>query len=640
MPKVPIENIINPPEVNDDLTNYRYYILTPCCGGPALYFQPSENQFIQISGIVIYEGSGQDGYIPSTGTYEPLNTDQCYSVTTGLVGDATISQALFNNLPHLPVTAGNFLAVAGDTCEEAAEACPECPTICYLAITCDGIAYETNSDLAAYVGQSFLIDVPDLGVVNVCAQIVEAPEGYTCSQATTVVVDPEAPCSCDCNCYAVVGAAQSILYVDCDGNAVQTGFVSGLYGKFCSKTVPIVETADLNNPPVLVSEGPCVLNGDVYECPEICYELVDCEGIKDPIYTYSQSLYPYASLGQIVKIDGHDNCWTINKTVDCECAIDVTVIEFYNSCKACVDVINYKLTNCDDEDTIVYTSSDLSAYVDKVIKRGECPGCWLVEQVNGPIPSDVVVTVSSSFNNCEDCAKVYWELTDCEGNEDPIVTYSDLSDYNGQVITLNWCPDICWEVAPAQVIPETTSIVFPENSYDVCQSCIDAKTCKCINAIYVAEPASKPFTLRYTDCTGLETSILIEPGASSGKLCVRKYDDNEALQVTEYGDCIDGECPPDELGPKRTVKPGYDTGTCTKEYHDRVQCAFSEQMYKEVLEKRYGISDCCDKEETIKWEIKKELLDIQLITDPDYECYTVTTCCTPTISTNTTSCNS
>ena len=39
-------------------------------------------------------------------------------------------------------------------------------------------------------------------------------------------------------------------------------------------------------------------------------------------------------------------------------------------------------------------------------------------------------------------------------------------------------------------------------------------------------------------------------------------------------------------------------------------------------------------------EIKKELLDIQLITDPDYECYTVTTCCTPTISTNTTSCNS
>jgi hypothetical protein len=59
-----------------------------------------------------------------------------------------------------------------------------------------------------------------------------------------------------------------------------------------------------------------------------------------------------------------------------------------------------------------------------------------------------------------------------------------------------------------------------------------------------------------------------------------------------------------------------------------------------VLEKRYGISDCCDKEETIKWEIKKELLDIQLITDPDYECYTKTTCCTPTVSTNTISCNS
>ena len=638
MPKVPIENIINPPENNDDLTNYRYYMLTPCCGGPTLYFQPSENQFNQISGVVIYEGSGVDGYIPSDGTYSPLAIGECHEVSTGLVGDATISQALFNNLPQLPVTSGNFATVVGSTCIEAADNCPDCPTICYLAITCDGIAYESNSDLSAYVGQSVTMSIAELGVTDVCAQIVVAPEGYECSQAVDIFVDPDfPPCSCDCNCYAVVGSAQSILYVDCDGNVVQTGFVSGLYGKFCSKTVPIVETADLNNPPVLVTEGPCLLNGDVYECPEICYELVDCQGIKDPIYTNSQSLYPYASLGQIVKIEGHDNCWTVNKTVDCECAIDVTVLEFYNSCKACVDVINYKLTNCDDEDTIVYTSSDLSDYVGQVIKRGECPGCWKVEQVDGPIPSDVVVTVSSSFLNCEDCAKVYWQLTDCEGIEDPIVTYTDLSDYNGLVITLNWCPDICWQVGLAQQVPETTSIVFPENTFQKCEGCIEAKTCICVNVINVSDES---FTWRYTDCTGLETTIQLLPAASTGKLCVRKYSTDEALQITEYGDCTDGQCPPDELGPQRSVRPGYDTGACTKAYHDKVQCAFAEQYYKEVLEKRYGISDCCDKEETIKWEIKKELLDIQLITDPDYECYTKTTCCTPTVSTNTISCNS
>jgi hypothetical protein len=42
-------------------------------------------------------------------------------------------------------------------------------------------------------------------------------------------------------------------------------------------------------------------------------------------------------------------------------------------------------------------------------------------------------------------------------------------------------------------------------------------------------------------------------------------------------------------------------------------------MYNIVLEKRYGITNCCP-EEVHKWMVKKELIDLQALKDPDYKC--------------------
>ena len=42
-------------------------------------------------------------------------------------------------------------------------------------------------------------------------------------------------------------------------------------------------------------------------------------------------------------------------------------------------------------------------------------------------------------------------------------------------------------------------------------------------------------------------------------------------------------------------------------------------MYKKALESRYGISNCCPEEDE-KWLIKKELIELQALTDPDYPC--------------------
>ena len=50
-----------------------------------------------------------------------------------------------------------------------------------------------------------------------------------------------------------------------------------------------------------------------------------------------------------------------------------------------------------------------------------------------------------------------------------------------------------------------------------------------------------------------------------------------------------------------------------------ITCNFADVMYNIVLEKRYGITTCCP-EEIQKWMIKKELIDLQALKDPDYKC--------------------
>ena len=72
----------------------------------------------------------------------------------------------------------------------------------------------------------------------------------------------------------------------------------------------------------------------------------------------------------------------------------------------------------------------------------------------------------------------------------------------------------------------------------------------------------------------------------------------------------------------RIVKPGYDTPACTPQYFDRVKCRWSEAVYQYMASKRYGIEFCCETD-LQKWEIKNEILDIEVTKDPDIECPTV-----------------
>jgi photosystem II stability/assembly factor-like uncharacterized protein len=85
--------------------------------------------------------------------------------------------------------------------------------------------------------------------------------------------------------------------------------------------------------------------------------------------------------------------------------------------------------------------------------------------------------------------------------------------------------------------------------------------------------------------------------------------------------------PPVDLHPRR-VKPGYYTPGCSPEYTEKVSCNFGDQMYNEMLIARYGLTICCEVDR-IKWEIKKQLLDLRAIYDPSL-CKCHFDCCPPT----------
>jgi hypothetical protein len=139
-------------------------------------------------------------------------------------------------------------------------------------------------------------------------------------------------------------------------------------------------------------------------------------------------------------------------------------------------------------------------------------------------------------------------------------------------------------------------------------------------------------------CPVIETVISIKecPGCFEVELTREPVNTTSVTLVEIYTTCE--ECSilpptptPVEEKPKRKIKPGYSVPTCDIDTYEKITCKSSEILYKQVLQLRYGISNCCP-EEDAKWLIKKELIDLVSLIDPDYICKPVTSCCNQPIN--------
>jgi hypothetical protein len=180
--------------------------------------------------------------------------------------------------------------------------------------------------------------------------------------------------------------------------------------------------------------------------------------------------------------------------------------------------------------------------------------CVTVEEIPSQIGIDFYGTFGQEYQCCDDCLRTCYLLTSCVPGIAPIIVCNDLATYADQnkVIKITGCGDICWNVAIAS-------------------------TCS--------------------------TSIYLEG------------------IITEFDDCT--EClpqvppaPPLVLHPRK-IKPGYNSPNCSisVDYIQRVNCNFAEQVYNQMLVNRYGITVCCN-EDLTKWDIKKQVLDYELLIDP------------------------
>jgi len=187
---------------------------------------------------------------------------------------------------------------------------------------------------------------------------------------------------------------------------------------------------------------------------------------------------------------------------------------------------------------------------------------------NEPLGETVVVV--QTFEDCEACEGTCYKLTDCLTGD---VTISDdelLEEYVGSII----------EVV---VDPNTTLCLLVEK--------ID-----CINQTISPLPGT------IVECHTTCEKCLPPPPAPTPELEIRN----------------------------RTVKPGYQTKGCPPEYVDKVSCKFAEAMYQEAVSIRYGIEFCCEHAiNQSKWAIKKEILDLKMILDPEACCVPTEECCVP-----------
>jgi hypothetical protein len=558
-----------------------YYRFISCCDGTEIRFC---RLAIVPAGTVLYTGD------PVTGYGGTLQTGQCYTVSTASVIGSTF------NYPLLTPFIAADLEKAEEGCDDPL--CPDCPKKTVFTPCCGDAPI------------SFLYEASFLNQFNA----YQYPVGSPLIFGLGGVLLPG-------SCYAV-----SYELATPEELAVLTaGPVLGdvtYVGKFCENINPGVDCLPCN----------------------YYYQITNCAD-ENEFYCTTSNLSAYINNLIVDPVDWPviqvaeypDKCFYVEQVATCAAPVPVNVTTHYIGCAPCQQTVvtYYELIDCNNPQVIIYTSTDLSEYIGQYITLEEYGDvCFFVSVADGLVPSDIPVTLTSHYATCETCSTQKYLLQDCTGTLPDVITITDLSAYIGEIIVLETCPDVCWSVEETDLSGDTEVTVI--NTFDTCEDCTSPPVPLCVS---FTNKSGKAQEVLITDPDGAIVTLSVEPGTTSPKGCYLSWDIGTSLLTpVVYGDCVNNACP-EVPQPKRKVTPGYNTPACTPEYYEKVECNFSEWMYKDVLEQRYGISNCCP-EELMKWEIKHEMLMLDSLVNPDYSCQPPIDCGCPQPTTCNCSCNS
>ena len=564
-----------------------------------------------------------------------LNFEFCYELTNCVTGQTVISNSsgvlepLYDDNKIVKLTGHDgcyaINKTYGSVCYDAIpvtvpqsyNTCNECLKYNYKLYNCitSEIVY-TNylecPDCVNYINQlvrTFLEPNPCWYVT-----VASLPIGTI----TTVDINGEGYCEqCEGKCYTITGTG-TITYFDG-------------YGELSTADAPAVICS--SSYPSVTGITHQIFTSDLFcdnrnPCPNYCYTLTNCV-TQEEIKSVNEDLaFPFA-LGQTIEIAERDGCWTITRSnTECDGEIPTTIIETYATCEDCIPASYFRLESCGNSDPIIlYTSQDLSAYAGRTITLDDYIGCYNVTIYPGQVPNPVTIVFKNDYPDCINCALPRYKLTDCDGIRNSIYTTTDLSSYLTSVIKLTFYPDTCW-IVETTTINSSDDLVIIDKEFTDCYECSIDYPCLCStitnNSIYTQ-------TFTYRDCDGSTegNSIILDPGETSDKHCVLKWIFPEFWTlpqiITNYGECVDGKCV--VVLPFRSVRPGYNSPSCTTQYYERVACEYAEILYKDVIAQRYGIAPCCPEDELYRIDIKFQLLELQAINNPEYICNPFNPCC-------------
>ena len=314
-------------------------------------------------------------------------------------------------------------------------------------------------------------------------------------------------------------------------------------------------------------EAVCTLKESTSALP-CCYEIQSC---LNPLNIFFIEL----AVGQLQTLDvgsvytfsgdpalTDQGCFQVLSTYPCDSTEIKNIIIEENlgvTCAACIPC--YELTDCSNPaNTVIIQWDPLAVPLDELTSYefDFAPDtCWSAELQFSPCEGTQydASNITASYIDCDECLKKCYKLIDCEDLYPTISTDNPVFQvYVGKVIS--------WEDQLGE------------------EHCATVEEYECNDEVIPTEP------IIVLDCFDTCEKCLPQP---------------EPIPIFELS--------------SRSVRPGYDTPGCPPEYHEKVNCKFSEAVYQEMIAKRYGLKSCCDIDAD-KYEIKKELLNLAMIFDP------------------------
>lgn len=520
-----------------------------------------------------------------------------------------------------------------------------CDTICYYIEGAQGITY---------IQDGVLINIDPASTppwITLCSQILPIT-GNTSDDYTITALGDCIDNVCPEKCFKLTDCEDptNIIYSNTVGLIVPAinGSIIRIAGY---DTCWIVEESPLDECDCPIEVIILITTEDCDTCKTVvAYKLTSCTGIYDIQYTY-QDLSAY--VGQTLLTDC--GCFIVEliNFVPPSTQVIVIITSFVN-CFEC-ERPYYSLTDCNDRTNVIYTYTDLSLYVGLTVKLNNCDECWLVALAIVPINPGSVIVIDS-YVDCVTCVTSAPCICTTIKNQNLVEYTYEYVDCYGDTQTLTLQPGetsdrIClikW------LLPEENCdiLIFTETTNSIDTIVLAIATGALANGKKIYNYGTTK-TLAYNGVTweildvsgnplynlGLVNNLDCPQGTWQIISSIPVLNPTTISSIafvyyaTYFGNCDNGVCPP-KVYPLKSLTPGYNTPFCSIWKYEEITCRSAELLYKSVLELRYGISNCCP-EELDDLLIKKQLIDLDSLRNPNYICKPLSSCCNMPVS----SCN-